>query len=89
MDSSHNVSAWMGNLLSASAIVGTILGFLPALAAAIGMIWYLIKIYESATVQRWVAARRTRKIARLKAKVLLMEARSASLLKPEALRDKD
>ncbi len=81
MDSSHSISTWLGNLVSASAIVGAIAGWLPALAAIVGLIWYLIQIFESATVQRWTAARRTRKIARLKAKVMLMEARSLSLLR--------
>ena len=80
MDSSHSISNWLGNLVSASAIVGAIAGWLPALAAIVGLIWYLIQIFESATVQRWTAARRTRKIARLKAKVMMMEARSLSLL---------
>ena len=76
MDGSHNISTWAGNLVSASAIIGAIAGWLPALAALVGLIWYLIQIYESATVQRWAAARRARKIARLKAKVLLMEAQN-------------
>ncbi len=76
MHASTDLHSWAGNIFSAAAIVGTFMGWLPALAAGVGMCWYLIKIYESVTVQRWVAARRARKIARLKARVLLMEAQN-------------
>lgn len=66
MEGSHNISAWIGNAFSAGAIVGTLVGWLPAAAALVGLIWYLIQIYESQTAQRWLASRRARKIARLK-----------------------
>lgn len=72
----HPASQWAGNLISAAAIISTFLGWAPAVAALVGGIWYLIKIYESATVQRWVHARRARKIARLKARVILLEAQA-------------
>lgn len=74
MDSSHSIQAWVGNLFSAGAIAGALLGWLPIIAAAVGAVWYLIQIYESATVQHYLAARRERKIARLKARVLMLEA---------------
>jgi hypothetical protein len=51
------------------------MGWAPGIAALVALIWYLIQIYESATVQRWVANRRIRKIARMKAKVMMLEAR--------------
>jgi hypothetical protein len=73
MDSS-TINQWVGNIVSAGAIVGTFIGWLPGIAAFIAFVWYLIQIYESATVQRWLAARRVRKIASLKAKILVLEA---------------
>lgn len=76
MESHHNLAYWFGSAVSASTVIAAILGFAPAVAALVGLIYYLIQIYESATVQRWLATRRTRKLARLKARVLLMEAQS-------------
>lgn len=70
----HPVSQWAGNIISAGAIISSALGWVPAFGALVGAVWYLIKIYESATVQHWVRQRRIRKIARLKARVLMMEA---------------
>ncbi len=75
MDHSSNINQWVGNIFSASAIIGVFAGWLPAIAALVAAVWYLIQIYESATIQRWVAGRRIRKIARMKAKVMMMEAR--------------
>lgn len=54
---------WAGNIFSLGAIVGAFLGWLPAFAAAIALTWYLIQIFESHTVQRWLHTRRERKIA--------------------------
>lgn len=80
MDSSHTVQAWAGNIFSIGAIAGAIVGYLPTAAAIVGLVWYLIQVYESATIQRWLAARRSRKIARLKARVLMLEAQGKPLL---------
>lgn len=48
--------------ISASAILAAILGWLPAIAAVLAIIWYCIQIYESATGQRifaWLWAKIT------------------------------
>ena len=37
------------NTAGAASIVGTLLGWLPPLAAALGAIWFAIQIYESDT----------------------------------------
>lgn len=76
----HSVSQWVGNGFSVLAIVGGFLGWAPAIGALVAAIWYSIQIYESATVQRWVANRRVRKIARLKARVIMMEAQARAPL---------
>lgn len=46
--------------LSAAAIVGAFMGYLPALAGLAGLIWYAIQIWESKTVQKWVRVRRSK-----------------------------
>lgn len=42
-----------GDAISISVIVGTLFEWLPAVAAIISIIWGLIRIFESKTVQRW------------------------------------
>jgi chromate transport protein ChrA len=69
-----------GTGTSVGAIVATIMGFIPPIAAMIAIVWYVIQICESDTVKRWFAYRRTRKIARLRAQVLMLEAQSKSRL---------
>lgn len=44
--------------ISAVAIVGTIMGYLPALAALAAIIWYAVQIWESKPVQRHIRLRR-------------------------------
>lgn len=74
MESPQQLTQWVGNVFSAGAIISTVLGWAPAIAAIVALCWYLIQIFESDTVRRWVSDRRIRKIARLKARVILMEA---------------
>jgi hypothetical protein len=63
---------WAADVVSAGAIVGSIIGYLPYIAALVGMIWYAIQIWESRTVQHWwrnrQMVRKAKRIARLKAK---------------------
>ncbi len=44
----------VADTISAGAILGTFVGLLPPLAAFVATIWYLVQIWESATVQKWV-----------------------------------
>lgn len=44
--------------VSAGAILGTMVGVLPPLAAFVAIVWYAIQIWESATVQLYVRAHR-------------------------------
>lgn len=57
--------AWVGNSLSLTAIAGTLIGWLPPLAAFAAICWYSIQIYESKTFQSWLKRRRCRKVERL------------------------
>lgn len=80
MDQNTHVSTWVASAISGAAILSSMLGWVPAFGALVAAIWYLIKIYESATVQRWVHSRRIRKLARLKARVIMLEAQAQRAL---------
>lgn len=76
LDSSHgqtivNIAT---NSTAAGIIISSVLSFLPPTAAVVALVWYFIQIWESKTVRGWVSRRRTRKLARMKAAVLLLEA---------------
>lgn len=75
MDQHNAFSYWLGNGTAAAAIVGTLLGWAPAIAAIIAGGWYLLQMYESKTVQTWVRDRRIRKLAKLKANAIMLEAK--------------
>jgi hypothetical protein len=40
--------------LSIVTVIGTLADILPALAALFSLVWSLIRIYETATVQKWL-----------------------------------
>ncbi len=71
-----HILSWVGNGASGVAIVSTLAGWLPPAAALIALVWYVIQIYESDTIQKWIRGRRVRKIARMKARVMMMEAQN-------------
>ena len=71
-----HVLYWTMNGASGVAIITTIVGWLPPMAAVVALIWYIIQIYESDTIQNWIRGKRVRKIARMKARVLMMEAQN-------------
>lgn len=78
MDEHHTFSQWAGNVVSSGAIVTSWFGVLPTLmtliASGLALIFYVIQIYESETVRHWLANRRLRKIAYLKARIVGLEA---------------
>ena len=48
----HLIKSLM-DTISISTIIATIIGWLPAIAALLSIIWTLIRIYETRTVQKW------------------------------------
>lgn len=72
-------STIVGDVVAGGTIVSTLLGYVPAAAAALGVLWYAIQIWESRTVQEWkerrVAAHKVAKLARLQAqhKIIVAE----------------
>jgi hypothetical protein len=73
MDHDGAVNQWIGNGFSIATIATTFIGWTPAIAAVVALVWYLIQIYESATVQHWLGTRRLRKIVRLRARAAVLE----------------
>lgn len=75
IERSDFIPTWFGNGVSGAAIVSTFIGWTPSIAAIVALVWYVIQIWESATVQRWIATRRVRRLARMKAACLMLEAK--------------
>ncbi len=44
--------------ISVLAVLGTLVGALPVIAAALSIIWSILRIYESKTVQGWIRRRK-------------------------------
>ena len=50
----------IGDTLSIFTVVGTLIDMLPSIAALFTIVWTALRIYESATVQDYLARRRNR-----------------------------
>jgi hypothetical protein len=50
----------LGDTLSVATVIGTLIQMLPAIAAMFTIVWTGIRIYESDTVQGYLARRRQR-----------------------------
>ena len=81
MESHNTVLNWTINGVAISAIVSSLVGFIPAMAALVAAGYYAVQIWESETVRQWRASRRAKKMASLRAKLQLLEA-SDPLLRP-------
>lgn len=72
MSVAQTPAAITGDIIGAGAIIAAILGYITPIAAVVALVWYLIQIWESRTIQHWRENRRmvrkAKKIARLKAK---------------------
>ena len=51
----------VGDALSITTVIGTIAGYLPAIAALATLIWTAIRIWETKTVQAWLKRRREKR----------------------------
>jgi chromate transport protein ChrA len=50
----HENAKHVIDALSIGGILATLAGWLPAIAAILSIVWTLIRIYETRTVQRWL-----------------------------------
>lgn len=69
----YPIVSWIGNSVSLGMIITTFVGWLPAAAAVIGVVWYCVQIYESKTVQRWIDNRLRKKLLHLHAEAQKLE----------------
>lgn len=83
--SDHPIALWFGNIASAGAILTTLAGLLPPITAIVALIYYFIQISESETVKSWRRHRRAHRIAKLRARLLELEA--MNVLEPERPED--
>lgn len=67
------IGSWLGHIVSLFAIGGSLFGVIPAIAAILAVIWYALEIYDNKNVQRWVRARRLRKLVKLRAAAVALE----------------
>ena len=57
MDSTPENTKYVIDALSLATVLGTIMNWLPAVAAVFTIIWTAIRIYETKTVQGWLGKR--------------------------------
>lgn len=64
---------WTAHIVSPVAFIGTLLGFLPGATAVIIFLFYSVQLYESKSVQKWIANRRERRLQKLRMKIQCLE----------------
>jgi len=60
-DETGELAKQICDVASVATVVGTVVNLLPNIAALFTVLWTGIRIYESTTVQDWLARRRMRK----------------------------
>jgi len=50
----HETAKQAADALSIATVLGTLMSWLPAAAALASLVWSIIRIYETQTVQNWV-----------------------------------
>ena len=50
----HETTKSIIDAISIGGVMATLAGWLPAIAALFSIIWSIIRIYESKTVQKWL-----------------------------------
>tara|TARA_R110002126_G_scaffold270027_2_gene413739 strand:+ start:1522 stop:1701 length:180 start_codon:yes stop_codon:yes gene_type:complete len=50
----HDTAKHVADALSIVTVLGTLISMLPAIAALASLVWSLIRIYETKTVQNWI-----------------------------------
>jgi len=74
MEDWTNAMTTVFHWVSGLTILATIVGWFPAIAAFIAASWYIVQLYESATVQTWLRTRRLRRIAAYRVRISALEA---------------
>lgn len=67
------VAAMVVDASAVGVITAAIIGWLPPLAALVAIIWYIIQIFESRTIQKKIRVFRLRRLVRLRADAAALE----------------
>lgn len=67
--STHRAITYSVDAFAGASIVGALMGWMPAIAALAAVLWYVVQIYESKTVQRHVRRLRLKALRRRLAKL--------------------
>jgi chromate transport protein ChrA len=54
MVDNHETAKTIGDVLSITTVIGTLAQVLPSIAAIFTIVWTMIRIYETKTVQSWL-----------------------------------
>jgi len=54
MVDNHETAKTIGDVLSITTVIGTLAQVLPSIAALFTIVWTMIRIYETKTVQSWL-----------------------------------
>lgn len=54
----HDTAKTIGDVLSITTVIGTLAQVLPSIAAIFTIVWTVIRIYETKTVQSWIKRQR-------------------------------
>lgn len=69
-ESSVYFVAWVfGHIASGGAVIASVAGYAPPIAACVALIWYVIQIAESETAAKWSHRYRQHRIDKLKKKL--------------------
>lgn len=54
VDSVHGATKYLLDVLSVATVIGTLVDALPSIAAGLSIVWTMIRIYETKTIQTWL-----------------------------------
>jgi len=54
MANEHEQAKHLIDALSIGGVISTVVGWLPDIAAFLSIVWAVIRIYETDTVQKWI-----------------------------------
>jgi len=61
----HPGAPLVGDLIAAGSVLGALFGWLPYIAALLGIIWYIVQFLESPLWKRWSGRRKLARLEKL------------------------
>ena len=63
----------IGHVASGVALLGALIGIVPAVAAVVAFVWYAVQIYESKTFQDYLKRRREKYVVLQQKRIIRMQ----------------